>query len=315
MTIGNQCSGKQIQWLNDAHEALEIQNQGGLEEDKEGEQEKDCSLKSGKDTFSRKLPTKNLKRYGKNSCDEKINLNERVTGGLSGQEYLETEAKPEYKKNADETKRIVNVCKTATYSRTSNRAKLDSIDIKEDNNSNQETSEEYVVEHKRSKVEALNAKKLKRPRTNSESASTSDYDSGTSLRSRLQASKTSLKKRKTTRMETSTESQKETDSDGINVAEDDWDFETPKVRRNVEKRKGVHPSDDQVLCVQNSNVETTGNSDSTENESSCSKRRKTNSSAASGFSKRKSKKEESRKSSKAPLKTTKTLPTDILEGE
>lgn len=312
MTIGSQCSGTQIQWLNDAHEALEIQNEEGLEDDNEGEQGKDCSLKSGKDTFSRKLPTKNLKTYGKNSCDEKLSLNEGVTGGLSGQEYPETEAKPKYKNNADENERIVNAFKTVTYSRTSNRAKLDSNDIKEDNNSNQETSEESVAEHKKSKVKALNAKKLKRPRTYSESTSTSDYDSGTSLRSRLQVSKTSLKKQKTTRMETSTESQKETDSDGINVAEDDWDFETPKVRRNVEKRKGVNPSDDQELYVHNSNLETAGNSDSTENESSCSKRRKTNSSVVS---KGKSKKQESRKSSKAPLKTTRTLPTDILEGE
>ncbi|XP_015773810.1 PREDICTED: uncharacterized protein LOC107352021 isoform X1 [Acropora digitifera] len=313
VTIGSQCSGTQIQWLNDAHEALEIQNEEGLENDKEGEQGRDCSLKSGKDTFSRKLPNKNLKRYGKNSCDEKLSLNEGVTGGLSGQEYPETEAKPKYKNNADETERIVNACKTVTYSRTSNRAKLDSNDIKEDDNSNQETSEESVAEHKKSKVKASNAKKLKRPRTNSESTSTSDYDSGTSLRSRLQASKISVKKQKTTRMETSTESQKETDSDGINVAEDDWDFEPPKVRRNVEKRKGVNPSDDQELYVHNSNIETAGNSDSTENENSCSKRRKTNSSAASDVSKRKNRKQESKKSSKAPLKTTRTLPTDILE--
>ena len=87
------------------------------------------------------------------------------------------------------------------------------------------------------------------------------------------------------------------------------------MRRNVEKRKGVNPSDDQELYVHNSNLETAGNSDSTENESSCSKRRKTNSSAASDVSKRTSRKQESKKSSKAPLKTTRTLPTDILEGE
>ena len=316
VTTGGQCGGTKIHWLNDIDEALEIQIEEGLEDDKDGKQGKDCSLKGEKDAFSRKLPNKNLKRYGKNSCDEKISLNEGVTGSLLVQEYrLEAEAKPEYKKIADETERTVSAGKTATYSRTSKCAKLESNDIKDDNNSNQGNSEEGVVEHKKRKVKASNATKLKRPRPTSESASTSDCDCRTSLSSRLQANRTSLKKQKTTRMDTSTESQKETDSDVTNVAEDDWDFETPKVRRNVEKRKGVNPSDDQLLCVHNSNVEKAGNSDATETESSRSKKRKTNSSAASGVSKRKGRKQGSRKSNKAPLKTTRTLPTDILEGE
>lgn len=157
-----------------------------------------------------------------------------------------------------------------------------------------------VEEHSKSKTSGT---KLKRPRSDSESDSV-ESDSLLPLRSRL-SKKTTLKKRtaKTKGM------RKESDSDCVTVG-DENDFESPKVRRIVEKRQGSDLIDEHAQCSEQYNQNTT-----------CSdvmkglgtKKRKTDK-VTGDTSYKRSGRPVKRKVNKRPLRTT-SKTCDILEGK
>ena len=151
--------------------------------------------------------------------------------------------------------------------------------------------------------------KSKRPRSNSES----DSDSMPSLHTRIKNKyKASLTEQQTVPVTESGDNRKELSSDSEHIGEDN-DFETPKVRRSVEKRKGSDVSDDQELCSSMHNQAVVS---SDVKEGLASKKRKTSEATeAVATSKRKSRKSVKRKINKRPLKTASKMPCDILEGE
>ena len=159
---------------------------------------------------------------------------------------------------------------------------------------------------------SVSSTKSKRPRSNSESDS-DDSDSIPSLHSRLRKKlKTSLTKQQSVPVLESGDNSKQQSSLGsVHIGEDN-DFETPKVRRNVEKRKGSDLSDDQELClskhsqaVMSFDVE----------EDLCSEKKTSQATVAVETSKRKSRKPVKRKINKRPLKTASKMACDILEGK
>ena len=153
--------------------------------------------------------------------------------------------------------------------------------------------------------------KSKRPRSNSDSDS--DSDSMPSLHTRIKKKyKASPTERQTVPVTESGDNRKELSSDSEHIGEDN-DFETPKVRRSVEKRKGSDVSDDQELCSSMHNQAVVR---SDVKEGLASKKRKTSEATeAVATSKRKSRKSVKRKINKRPLKTASKMPCDILEGE
>ena len=161
-----------------------------------------------------------------------------------------------------------------------------------------------VEEHSKSKTSGTKLKRLRSdPRSDSESDSVTDSDSLLPLRSRL-PKKTNLKKHKA--------KTKESDSDCVNVG-DDNDFESPKVRRIVEKRQGSDLIDEQAQCSEQNNQSRMTSSHVMEGLGT--KKRKTGKATAmGGTSYQRSGRPAKRKANKRPLKTT-SKTCDILEGK
>lgn len=150
---------------------------------------------------------------------------------------------------------------------------------------------------------------LKRPRSNSES----DSELPPSLRSRL-AKKASLKRQKTVNVNQDKDKRKESDADSALFVEDN-DFETPKVKRNAEKRTGSDLSDDQGVCSHMSTCEQSGSSTSVEKELSYKTRKSSRANMTSEASlKSQTSKPVKKKLKKRQVTTSSKASSDILEG-
>lgn len=150
---------------------------------------------------------------------------------------------------------------------------------------------------------------LKRPRSNSES----DSELPPSLRSRL-AKKASLKRQKTVNVNQDKDKRKESDADSALFVEDN-DFETPKVKRNAEKRTGSDLSDDQGVCSRMSTCEQPGSSNSVEKELSYKRRKASRANMTSEASlKSHTSKPVKKKLKKRQVTTSSKATSDILEG-
>ena len=150
---------------------------------------------------------------------------------------------------------------------------------------------------------------LKRLRSSSES----DSELPPSLRSRL-AKKASLKRQKTVNVNQDKDKRKESDADSALFVEDN-DFETPKVKRNAEKRKGSDLSDDQEVCSRMSTFEQSESSNSVEKELSYKRRKASRANMTSEASlKSQTSKLVKKKLKKRQLTTSSKATSDILEG-
>lgn len=299
---------QQIHWVEDVPDNLALHNEESLTSYKEEKQVAGHSLKvkDGEDAFS----IKSLEDNEKNSCVEKT-TKRKVADPLKS-EYLDPEKKQELTADACETESVSNSSADAcehVVNRTSEREKMNACEVKRDNNLNCMNSDEYVMECNQSDAKMTDGTNLKRARSNSESDS-NGCDSGPLLA--RQVKKTYTKRQKTTRLNASRDSKKETSSDSAHIADEDWDFETPKARRNVEKRKGSDFSDDQDPCLPNSNVEMVRKFETKERERLGPKKKKANSTTSGAF-KRKTRKPEKKNNSQQSLKTTSKLPTGVLE--
>ena len=150
---------------------------------------------------------------------------------------------------------------------------------------------------------------LKRPRSNSES----DSELPPSLRSRL-AKKASLKRQKTVNVNQDKDKRKESDAESALFVEDN-DFETPKVKRNAEKRTGSDLSDDQGVCSRMSTCEQSGSSTSVEKELSYKRRKASRANITAEASlKSQTSKPVKKKLKKRQVTTSSKATSDILEG-
>lgn len=151
---------------------------------------------------------------------------------------------------------------------------------------------------------------LKRPRSNSES----DSELPPSLRSRL-AKKSYLKRQKTVNVNQDKDKRRESDADGALFVEDN-DFETPKVKRNVEKRKGSDLSDDQGVCSRMSTCDQSGSSTSVEEELNYKKSRKASrvNMTSEAALRSQTSKPVKKKLKKRQVTTSSKATSDILEG-
>ena len=150
---------------------------------------------------------------------------------------------------------------------------------------------------------------LKRPRSSSES----DSELPPSLRSRL-AKKASLKRQKTVNVNQDKGKSKESGADSALFVEDN-DFETPKVKRNAEKRTGSDLSDDQGGCSRMSTCEQSGSSNSVEKELSHKRRKAIRANITSEASlKSQTSKTVKKKLKKRQVTTSSKATSDILEG-
>ena len=190
--------------------------------------------------------------------------------------------------------------------------KQQSVPVSESGDNRKQQSSLDTVHIAEGSNPSVSGTKSKRPRSNSESDS-DDSDSIPSLHSCLTKKlKTSLTKQQSVPVSESGNNRKQQSSlDSVHIAEDN-DFETPKVRRNVEKRKGSDLSDDEELCsskhsqaVMSFDVE----------EDLCSEKKTSQATVAGETSKRKSRKPVKRKINKRPLKTASKMACDILEGK
>ncbi|XP_078349986.1 uncharacterized protein LOC144634825 isoform X2 [Oculina patagonica] len=155
--------------------------------------------------------------------------------------------------------------------------------------------------------------KFKRRRSQSESDST-DIDSIPSLRNRL-SKRNTLKKPKTLPDEETTGNRREIDVI-IERTGDDKDFESPKARRNVGKRKGSDLSDDQDLytSVFSTTSETAASSNQDAKEGLNSKKRKTKKTDTRvDVSERKVKNPAEKRIYKRRVKATTKTTADVLE--
>lgn len=145
------------------------------------------------------------------------------------------------------------------------------------------------------------------------SSSDSDSELPPSLRSRL-AKKASLKRQKTVNVNQDKDKRKESDADSALFVEDN-DFETPKVKRNAEKRKGSDLSDDQEVCSRMSTFEQSESSNSVEKELSYKRRKASRANMTSEASlKSQTRKLVKKKLKKRQLTTSSKATSDILEG-
>jgi len=150
---------------------------------------------------------------------------------------------------------------------------------------------------------------LKRPRSNSES----DSELPPSLRSRL-AKKASLKRQKTVNVNQDKDKRKESGADSALFVEDN-DFETPKVKRNTEKRTGSDLSDDQGVCSRMLTCEQSGSSTSVEKELSYKRTKASRTNMTSDASlKSQTSKPVKKKLKKRQVTTSSKSTSDILEG-
>ena len=150
---------------------------------------------------------------------------------------------------------------------------------------------------------------LKRLRSSSES----DSELPPSLRSRL-AKKASLKRQKTVNVNQDKGKSKESGADSALFVEDN-DFETPKVKRNAEKRSGSDLSDDQGVCSRMSTCEQLGSSTSVEKQLSYKRRKASTANITSEASlKSHASKPVKKKLKKRQVTTSIKATSDILEG-
>ena len=150
---------------------------------------------------------------------------------------------------------------------------------------------------------------LKRLRSSSES----DSELPPSLRSRL-AKKASLKKQRTVNVNQDKDKRKESGADSALFVEDN-DFETPKVKRNAEKRTGSDLSDDQGGCSRMSTCEQSGSSNSVEKGLSYKRRKAIRANITSEASlKSQTNKPVKKKLKKRQVTTSSKATSDILEG-
>ena len=150
---------------------------------------------------------------------------------------------------------------------------------------------------------------LKRLRSSSES----DSELAPSLWSRL-AKKASLKRQKTVNVNQDEDKRKESDTDSALFVEDN-DFETPKMKRNTEKRTGSDLSDDQGVCSRMSTCEQLGSSTSVEKQLSYKRRKASTANITSEASlKSHASKPVKKKLKKRQVTTSIKATSDILEG-
>ena len=150
---------------------------------------------------------------------------------------------------------------------------------------------------------------LKRLRSSSES----DSELPPSLWSRL-AKKASLKRQKTVNVNQDKDKRKESDTDSALFVEDN-DFETPKMKRNTEKRTGSDLSDDQGVCSRMSTCEQLGSSTSVEKQLSYKRRKASTANITSEASlKSHASKPVKKKLKKRQVTTSIKATSDILEG-
>ena len=152
---------------------------------------------------------------------------------------------------------------------------------------------------------------LKRLRSSSES----DSELPPSLRSRL-AKKASLKKQRTVNVNQDKDKRKESGADSALFVEDN-DFETPRVKRNAEKRTGSDLSDDQgvSLCSHMSTCEQSGSSTSVEKKLSYKRRKASRANMTSeAWLKSQTSKPVKKKLKKRQVRTSSKATSDILEG-
>jgi len=319
----SECMHEQVSWVKqlddevDIHGNLVFQDVLRSQEEKQGERF-NSKEKDDKANVSEGLNNKSEQREGQMPCAEQLDKKVDIQDNLESQRAVSSQ---EGKEECDSSNvstcvedRNVDCTSFVTYSYdiASNTSpkndELNTTDIQEDKTVKGINHHETVIKDKEdnTKTSESTTSKLKRQRSNCQSDS-EDSDSIPSLRSRL-AKKKFLKTQKIIHAIETRDKKKESDVDSVQIGEDN-DFETPRPRRNVEKRKGSDLSDDQDLSSVSSMCNQTN-----VKEGLCAKKRKTGKANASADkANRKTSKPAEKKISKRQVKTTSKTTSAILE--
>lgn len=307
----SKCSERQISWVAQVDQGHDVLSS------KKGKRELRLHNSKGEDeksTNSAKLAEENEQTRDQTTCVKQLDEKHDTQGVFSPKEETQEGDRSIAVKGADESEN--EACSSTVACNFSSSISVEKGNVKAASDKEDKALMpinilETIIKDKGSNSSVFGTKS-KRRRSNSESVS-DDSDSIPSLHSRLTKKlKTSLTKQRSVPVSESGNNRKQESSlDSVHVAEDN-DFETPKVRRNVEKRKGSDLSDDQELCsskhsqvVMSFDVK----------EDLCSKKKTSQATVAVQTSKKKSRKPVKRKIKKRPLKTASKMACDILEGK
>ena len=301
---------KQISWMAQIDQVQDVLSS------KKGKRElRLCNSKEKdeKGSNSVKLAEESEQAHDQTTCVKLRDEKHDTQGVLSPKEGTQEGDRSIALRGADESENeacsFTDACNfsSCTFPRKEN---LKATHDKEDKALKHINSLETIIKDKGSNSSESGAKS-KRPRSNSESDS-DDSDYIPSLHSRLKKKlKASLAKHQSVPVSESADNRKDSGLDSVHIAEDN-DFETPKVRRNVEKRKGSDLSDEQELCSSKLN-QAVMNSDVKED--LCSKKKTSQATMVVQTSKRKSRKPVKRKVNKRSLRAASKMACDILEGK